>query len=144
MSARNSAYQDSRRSNNSTGAPNGEKAHRPRMSAQDNIKGQSQFDPKAQRTASPQERPGHKRSLSGSVRPAGSKTSESERRTEKHTVTTRETLISRKRSPDRRHEQTASSDKTRTTDGSKQKGADTRPRPEAPPSGRHMPLDLPL
>src|SRR6187399_3233574 len=67
----------------------------------------------------------HKRSASGNfVRPASRAVDE--RRTERVQVTTRETLVSRTRSPERR---SAASERSRTTDGAKQKpAAESRPR----------------
>ncbi len=79
----------------------------------------------------------HKRSASGNVVRPASRAVE-ERRTERVHVTTKETLVTRTRSPERR---SAASEKSRTTDGAKQKpvpAADVRPkeaRPEPAPQG---------
>ncbi|KAL2134770.1 hypothetical protein VTI74DRAFT_10844 [Chaetomium olivicolor] len=79
----------------------------------------------------------HKRSASGHPNARSANSSFDERRTEKAQMTTRETFISRARSPPRR---SAATEKSRETDGSKQRAAEPRrearqetPVPEKPP-----------
>ncbi|KUI53655.1 hypothetical protein VP1G_10584 [Cytospora mali] len=106
----------------------------------------SPFEPRTQKSgiASPrlgQDRPPHKRTLSGNPRTNSMRAAEErERRTEKHTVTTRETIVSRTKSPGRGHMASMSTDRAKGPD---RRGADTRSkdlRQEAPLQGMNWPL----
>ncbi|ROV91653.1 hypothetical protein VMCG_09228 [Cytospora schulzeri] len=145
-STRNPTYGAGRGASNGAAAGEKTSSRMPRINTDNTSR--SPFEPRPSKggIASPrlaQDRPPHKRTLSGNPRTNSMRsTEERERRIEKHTVTTRETMVSRTKSPDRRHapSMSMSTDKAKGPD---RRSADTRSkdlRQEAPLQGMNWPL----